>query len=113
MKELQEYWNPHVERGGFITKDGTIIQVENEHPDPANYMMFTLYDKVFFEGKTYYWEDLVATWHTHPNEDANLSFEDYALFRELPGWYHYIVAQNKVVCYFVENDAVLIYEDPV
>lgn len=52
-------------------------------------------------------EDVVGTFHTHPNASANLSFEDYESFMGYPRLAHYIIGKDGVKKYKVINGALI------
>lgn len=43
----------------------------------------------------------IGTFHTHPGQSANLSYEDYESFMSYPSLVHYIVGENGVKSYKV------------
>jgi proteasome lid subunit RPN8/RPN11 len=101
-KQLLEYYaGPH-ERVGFILDGGEIVECKNiaEKPedtfevDPAEVVLHA--------------DAAVATWHTHPGGDNNLSANDYEMFLAWPGLTHFIVGENGVQAYTVEDGDVLI-----
>lgn len=83
------------ERCGFVLKDGTAVEVANIHANPSvGYEMDPVAAlKVMETG------DVVATWHTHPDSDPNLSGEDYSGFLSWPDLEHAIIGwrDGKVV----------------
>lgn len=89
----------------MILRSGEIVELPNKFEDPAN--SFLMVETDYAEYK----EEIVATWHTHPRTSANLSVEDYLMFKTKPDWYHYIVSETEVWCYFVKNGKVILYED--
>lgn len=99
--ELLTYWHPSLERCGYIDAENGIFELKNTHADPRNN----------FELKEIP-NSAVALWHTHPSGCANLSVEDYHLFKLLPNLLHVIVGRLEVAFYFVDIDgAVLRRED--
>lgn len=73
------------ERCGLVLADGTLAEVDNIHPEPAR--GFEMCPKAFLLVVA----DAVATWHTHPGKDPNLSQEDRNGFRQWPNLIHHIV----------------------
>ncbi len=43
----------------------------------------------------------IGTFHTHPGQSANLSYEDYESFMGYPMLTHYIIGENGVKAYKV------------
>lgn len=103
--QLKAFWDPTVERCGFILKNQTIVEVPNSHPQP------TLAFHINQSGFKKYAEEIAATWHSHPTTGPNLSVPDYFGFLSYPDLYHYIIAKEKIWCYYVENGVVLKYEN--
>lgn len=94
------------ERCGLILKSGDVIECPNTHPDPKVGFRLPAADLVRHEG------ELAGSWHTHPENDANLSHEDYAGFLQWPDLEHYIVGRDvlgdiEVRSYVVHDGAVL------
>jgi proteasome lid subunit RPN8/RPN11 len=71
---------------GIITAEGDVVQLPNIHPEPEK--GFHIDPKAFLEQLA---AGAVATWHTHPGRDPNLSEEDMNGFRAWPSLQHYIV----------------------
>jgi proteasome lid subunit RPN8/RPN11 len=69
---------------GLILEDGAFVTVDNIHPEPVK--GFVMDPK----GLLQHVEQAVATWHTHPGRDPNLSQEDMAGFRQWPRLTHHI-----------------------
>jgi len=103
-KSLVEYWNPLVERCGLILADGKILEVPNTHPKPEDH--FSIARSYFTE-----YPDALATWHTHPSGQANLTVEDYRAFLTQPNLFHYIVGDGIVWGFYVKENRVYLYED--
>ncbi|WOF44373.1 Mov34/MPN/PAD-1 family protein [Sphingopyxis indica] len=95
-----------IERCGFLLKDGTLVEVPNVHSEPEK--GFDMDSAAMIEHLE---KPLVATWHTHPGGDPNLSQEDYAGFLNWPHLKHYIVGTRDgevtVECYIVEDGLVI------
>lgn len=84
-----------VERCGFVLQDGRAFQCENEHPDPSKGFMIPVAMLVDNE------DMLLGTWHTHPNQSAALSQEDYIGFSQWPELTHFIIGTDGVRAYRV------------
>ena len=93
------------EKGGYITNSNKIIEVKNQHPNPDNNFMFSCEDLDKLEK-----DDVVATFHTHPNKSSNLSKEDYDAFVNWEKLLHFIVGQDKISCYKVSERGTVIIE---
>jgi proteasome lid subunit RPN8/RPN11 len=91
------------ERCGLVLADGSILDVENKHPRPEVGVLFPARELVDHE------HELAATWHTHPSTPSRLSQEDYIGFLQWPHIKHYIIANDGVRCYRIEDG--LIVED--
>jgi proteasome lid subunit RPN8/RPN11 len=70
---------------GLVLTDGTVVQLSNIHPEPQNGFHM---DPEQLLARL---DDAVATWHTHPGRDPNLSEEDMSGFRAWPSLTHHIV----------------------
>lgn len=91
------------ERCGFLV--GTrLVEVENICPDDDGFEM-TGADILRFADKA------GASWHTHPGGSANLSVGDYDTFRDWPDMNHFIIGQDGIATYTVEDGEVLRDED--
>ena len=85
------------ERCGLILVDGTAVQVDNVHPQPQR--GFMMRPEVLVK----HGDELAGTWHTHPGQSATLSQEDYSGFCHWPQLIHYIVGNDGVRAYRVED----------
>ena len=95
-KVLASLYTPYgVERVGFIINTNTIAEVQNNSSDPENGFM------VSPEDIERYTEEQVAaaSWHTHPGGDANLSGEDFRMFKAYRTMKHFIVGKDGVRCF--------------
>lgn len=101
MNKLLDYYEGDNERVGFILKSGEIVEVENVAEDPTCGFDVRPEDLIKYE------DEAVATWHTHPGKDANLSLEDMEAFVSWPDWIHYIVGERDVRAYVVKNGMVV------
>lgn len=104
---LETLLRPHdtEERCGVVLKDGSVVEVKNIAEDPTNsYRMDTAEVLPLLE-------DVVGTWHTHPDSDPNLSGEDYMGFLSWPNLEHSIIGRRNgqvvVLRYRVENGLVI------
>ena len=73
------------ERGGYITSDNLVFEVKNNHPSSDNNFMFSCEDLDKLDS-----ENVIATFHTHPNKSSNLSREDYDAFVNWEKLLHFI-----------------------
>lgn len=101
---LLEYWNSVVERCGVILEDGSIIELPNSAENQAEDFSFP---RSYFEK----YPTTVATWHTHPTGNPNLSVNDYKSFLTLPDLFHYVVGDGIVWAFYVRENKVFLYED--
>lgn len=92
------------ERVGFVLDDDTIVEVENICSDPQNGFEIRAEDLLLYEDR------IKATWHTHPGVNANPSVGDHYAFLNFPDWKHYIIGNNGIVTYEVQNRKVIIAE---
>lgn len=88
------------ERCGLILEGEILVEVENIHPDPENFLMMP-------ESEMHR-DGIIGTWHTHPNTTPNLSIEDYKWFESYPHLKHHIVGKFETWVYYVENGALLV-----
>lgn len=93
------------ERGGYVTSSGYVFEVENIHPSPENNFMFSCEDLEKLEK-----DDIIATFHTHPNKPSNLSKEDYDSFVNWEKLLHFIIGNDKISCYKVSERGTVIVE---
>lgn len=74
------------ERCGILTADGHLVEIPNIHADPVKgFHMEPVAFLACLEAGA------VATWHTHPGKDPNLSEEDMRGFLQWPMLTHHIV----------------------
>jgi proteasome lid subunit RPN8/RPN11 len=105
MQELLDKLSSGKERVGFILASGEIVECENICRDPENGFEISAADL-----ERYDTDDTVASWHTHPGKDANLSIEDHHTFLLWPHLLHYIVGTDGVRCYAVKDGKVVAHE---
>ena len=102
MDALRDFYSAGgPERMGLVLRDGTIIECQNVAADPMRTFLFRAEDLMEHEVAA------VATWHTHPDQSCNLSLEDYDGFMNWPEWSHYIVGNDGVRRYYVEDGRML------
>ncbi len=98
---LPLYEGPH-ERCGFILKSGEIVEVPNICNEPTGGFDMRGSDILQFAPIS------TATWHTHPDEDSNLSSGDYLTFLNWPELDHYIIGNDGVTKFYVSEGDVLV-----
>ena len=101
-KQLQEYWDPVVERCGIIPSNRNVIEVVNQSKNPEYTFAFLFEDLD---------NDSLATWHSHPTTTANLSIDDLRFFQSWPEKIHFIVGIDEVRCYQVQDGIVFCVDD--
>lgn len=102
--KLLEYWVPSVERFGLVLRSEEIVELRNNSPRPD------LTALIAQDDIDAYGEDVVATWHTHPKGNVNLSGADYRMFLGMPQCMHYIVTETRVRSFIVRNNKVMLHE---
>lgn len=90
------------ERCGFVTQRGRVIEVRNVASDPTKAFRIDPKETIKWLAK-----GAVATWHTHPHTDSNLSGEDYSCFLLWDDLTHYVVSRDHVATYVVEDGLVV------
>jgi proteasome lid subunit RPN8/RPN11 len=98
---LVQFYTEDKERIGFVLKTGEVIETENICDDPQNGFDFRGEDLLRYA------EIAHASWHTHPGVSSNLSEEDRRSFLDYPDLTHYIVGNDGVSEYVVENGSVI------
>lgn len=94
MNKLREFYTDSgPERVGFILTDETVVEVKNNHPNPELGFDISAEDLIKFE------DSVTATWHTHPNTNANLSVHDEGAFWMYPDLVHYIIGNDGIRSY--------------
>ena len=83
------------ERCGFILSDGSIIEAQNVSETPEEAFAILADDILVIE------DDIIASWHTHPNHTSNLSEDDFIAFSNWPAWKHMILGSDGLSCYSV------------
>lgn len=86
---------------GFVLKGNKIVEVENKCSDPINGF------EVSGSDLAKYYDDVIASWHTHPDVDTEITAEDYKSFLNYPHWVHYIINTKGVFAYKVEDGIVV------
>jgi proteasome lid subunit RPN8/RPN11 len=102
ISKLEKLYKDDVERVGFILPRGKIIECTNISETPEK--GFNVSDQDILK----YGDDAVATWHTHPKADNNLSAMDMETFLVWSNLDHYIVGTNGVRKYVIQDGEVLI-----
>lgn len=94
-KVLKQFYAPEgSERVGFINSK-QIVEVKNTAENPLQGFFVGPEDIIKHTEELDAW----ATWHTHPNQDSNLSGEDYKMFMQWPDFIHFIIGSDGVKCY--------------
>lgn len=104
-KQLSDIYNEgdKNERCGFVLTDGSILEVKNIHTNPETGFMMSSRDVFDYALSS----KAVATWHTHPEAPSSLSADDYVGFQNFPNLKHYIIGQDGLSTYVVENRHVI------
>lgn len=102
--KLLQFWIPTTERFGLVLQGGETVELKNHSRNPSETALIAQSDIDAWGDKT------VATWHTHPKDNVNLSATDYQMFLGLPHLQHYIVASKRVRLFVVRNNKVMLHE---
>lgn len=106
LKQLQNLCSESGdERGGYITSDYKMYEVKNNHPEKSNNFMFSCEDLEKLED-----DNVIATFHTHPNKTSNLSKEDYEAFLNWEKLLHFIIGKDRISCYKVSDRGTVLVE---
>lgn len=103
-KLLSFYSDEGAERGGFLTSE-EVIECKNSSEDDTFYI--PEYETLERMSE----DDVIATFHTHPNKTANLSKEDFSSFQNWGHLYHFIIGNNGIMCYKVNNRGNVVIEE--
>ncbi len=104
-KLLSFYSDDGIERGGYL-KGNEVIEVENDHINPLEGFSFSCDSLEMLED-----DEVIATFHTHPNGEKNLSKQDCEAFKNWANLLHFIVGKDGISCYKVsERNTILIEE---
>lgn len=107
LENLKEKYSDNgIERGGYIKSNGEVVEVENVHPNKVEGFAFSTDDLDKLEN-----EDVIATFHTHPNGKPNLTKEDSVAFRNWSEFLHFIVGKDEIMCYKVTERDTIVVED--
>lgn len=87
-KLLALYATTGPERAGFIMPDGEVVELRNIAEDPSKDFL------AYPEDTVKYCNEAVASWHTHPGKDGNLSVEDHENFKNWADIDHFIVGSD-------------------
>jgi proteasome lid subunit RPN8/RPN11 len=88
------------ERVGFVQEENRIVEVANVHDEPTLGFQVSPADIIRFVEERKCW----ATWHTHPNEDCNLSGEDYRMFNAYKHMHHFIIGNDGIRHYKYDEE---------
>ncbi len=102
--QLLAQWNPFTERFGLVLDDWSIVEFSNQSPTPN---LDLVVDRAAVAPHL---PRAIATWHTHPKNNVNLSSADYAMFLTLPGLTHYIATETRLRAFRVLNKRVMLHE---
>lgn len=99
---LSKFWNPNEERCGFILKDGTAVELPNIHPEPSRYFKI---DQGEIDKQL---DNIEAFWHSHPDNNINLSLADYFAFNQYPDHRHRIYnSDDNYAEYYIRRGFVM------
>lgn len=102
IQDLKTKLTDGPERVGFILKSGEIVEVENVCSNADEGFEVSGEDLVRYDGQ------VLASWHTHPGQDSNLSTNDWYGFRNYSEWLHLIIGTDGVTAYRVKQGRVLV-----
>jgi proteasome lid subunit RPN8/RPN11 len=100
--DFAAYVGGTLERVGFVMSDGSIVECKNISEAPEASFEVDAAEMMLYA------DDAVATWHTHPDTDNNLSVNDYEMFLSWDNLDHYVIGTNGVRKYVVRDGDVLI-----
>lgn len=101
LEHLKSLYSPTgPERVGFIIR-GKVVEVDNVHPDSADFF------EVSLEDLEQHLDKAQAVWHTQPNRTSQLSYEDYLGFLNFPEHKHIVIGLDGLRVYKVENGSVI------
>lgn len=96
--ELRQYYSDDgPERAGFILNDNMIVECKNHCLNPNDGFEISGNDLIQYE------TSMIATWHTHPGGNADLSPADFIAFRNWPMLKHYVIGKDCTRCYEVRS----------
>lgn len=104
MVDLQQRWERGPERCGVVLASGEIVELTNQSDQPS--LSFSVSDAELEP----YLDQVVASWHTHPQTSGNLSVSDYRTFQNYPQWHHYIIDRTSVWAYSVALDGMVLLD---
>lgn len=100
-KLLKTYYDEHgPERVGFIVPRNEIVEVKNTSEKPYEGFLVDAQEIIHYTEE----RNAIATWHTHPNQDANLSGEDNKIFWNWPDLIHFIIGNDGVRAYKFDEE---------
>lgn len=88
--DLLRMYEGDLERCGFVLKTGDLVEVPNICTDPKQGFEMRGEDIIMYSAIAQ------ASWHTHPGDSANLSTNDWESFRNYPELDHYIIGNDGV-----------------
>ena len=100
MQALFNYYEGEEERCGVVV-NGEIIELVNIHPEPKEGFEIDPSDILR------YITDMEAVWHTHPGASSVLSGVDKSYMEMWPDVKHFVVGEDGITEYKVENGVVL------
>ena len=86
---------------GFVLENKRSVQVKNVHPEPTQGF------EIDPEDIMSYIDRIKGIWHTHPQATSVLSGEDKQCIEQWPDVAHYIVGEDGIRKYVVENGVVV------
>lgn len=101
LSQLVSFQTAPYERVGVVLRDGTIVEMLNVSPQPEESFLVDPAEMLRYE------DEMVATWHTHPKTDSNLSGDDYLTFTMWPDQLHLIIGTDGVKGYVVKKGSVV------
>ena len=103
MIDLFNYYeeDAKLERCGLILKGDKILECKNIHLEPSKGFEIDPEDIIK------HLDDMVATWHTHPNQASTLSGEDHLCFTTWPDLKHFIIGSDGISVYIIREGAVI------
>lgn len=107
VEKLNSFYSDEgVERGGYLKSD-EFVECDNVHINPIEGFCFSFDDLDKLEED----EKIIATFHTHPNGNKNLSKEDFTAFTNWSNLLHFIVGKDGFSCYKVTDRNTVVIED--
>lgn len=103
MKNLFDYYEAEAteERCGLILKGDIIKEFPNIHPEPTK--GFEIDPQEIMD----HLDEMIGTWHTHPQQTSVFSGEDHICFTQWPSLTHYVIGSDGIRVYKITEGAVL------